>query len=88
MARKDLGLATDLASEFGVPMPLAAVAEQNLIECLNRGWGAKDMTAAWALQEDRAGERASTLIGYVNIYPNPQFAARPADWIHDEGGLL
>jgi 3-hydroxyisobutyrate dehydrogenase len=54
LARKDLGLATDLASEFGVPMPLAAVAEQTLIECLNRGWGNKDMTAAWALQEDRA----------------------------------
>ncbi len=54
LARKDLGLATDLASEFGVPMLLAAVAEQNLIECLNRGWGGKDMTAAWALQEDRA----------------------------------
>jgi 3-hydroxyisobutyrate dehydrogenase len=54
LARKDLGLATDLASEFGVPMPLAAVVEQNLIECLNRGWGSKDMTAAWALQEDRA----------------------------------
>jgi 3-hydroxyisobutyrate dehydrogenase len=54
LARKDLGLATDLASEIGVPMPLAAVAEQALIECLNRGWGGKDMTAAWALQEDRA----------------------------------
>lgn len=54
LARKDLGLATDLASEFGVPMPLAASAEQALIECLNRGWGGKDMTAAWALQEERA----------------------------------
>jgi 3-hydroxyisobutyrate dehydrogenase len=54
LARKDLGLATDLAKEFAVPMPLAAVAEQALIECLNRGWGGKDMTAAWALQEDRA----------------------------------
>lgn len=54
LARKDLGLATDLASEFGVPMPLAAMAEQALIECLNRGWGGKDMTAAFALQEDRA----------------------------------
>jgi 3-hydroxyisobutyrate dehydrogenase len=54
LARKDLGLATDLASEFGVPMPLAATAEQALIECLNRGWGGKDMTAAFALQEDRA----------------------------------
>ena len=54
LARKDLGLATDLASEFGVPMPLAAVAEQSLIECLNRGWGGKDMSAAFALQEERA----------------------------------
>jgi 3-hydroxyisobutyrate dehydrogenase len=54
LARKDLGLSTDLASEFGVPMPLAAVAEQALIECLNRGWGGKDMTAAFALQEERA----------------------------------
>jgi 3-hydroxyisobutyrate dehydrogenase len=54
LARKDLGLATDLASEFGVPMPLAAMAEQALIECLNRGWGGKDMTATFALQEDRA----------------------------------
>ena len=54
LARKDLGLATDLAKEFAVPMPLAFVAEQSLMECLNRGWGGKDMTAAWALQEDRA----------------------------------
>jgi 3-hydroxyisobutyrate dehydrogenase len=54
LARKDLGLATDLASEFSVPMPLAAVAEQALIECLNRGWGGKDMSAIFALQEDRA----------------------------------
>jgi 3-hydroxyisobutyrate dehydrogenase len=54
LARKDLGLATDLAHEFAVPMPLAAMAEQALIECLNRGWGGKDMTAAFALQEERA----------------------------------
>src|SRR6185503_12436928 len=38
LARKDIGLATALASEVGVPMPLANVAEQNLIECCNRGW--------------------------------------------------
>jgi 3-hydroxyisobutyrate dehydrogenase len=54
LARKDLGLATDLAAEFSVPMPLANIAEQALVECLNRGWGGKDMTATFALQEDRA----------------------------------
>jgi 3-hydroxyisobutyrate dehydrogenase len=55
LARKDVGLAIDLAGEVGVPMPLTSLAEQNLIECLNRGWGGKDMTAAWMLQESRAG---------------------------------
>jgi 3-hydroxyisobutyrate dehydrogenase-like beta-hydroxyacid dehydrogenase len=55
LARKDIGLATDLAADYGVPMPLAALAEQTLIECVNRGWGGKDMSAAWALQEERAG---------------------------------
>jgi 3-hydroxyisobutyrate dehydrogenase len=54
LARKDIGLATDLGKEFAVPMPLAAIAEQTLIECVNRGWGNKDMSATWALQEDRA----------------------------------
>lgn len=55
LARKDIGLATDLAAEVGVPMPLANIAEQNLVECLNKGWGGKDMSAAWMLQEERAG---------------------------------
>lgn len=54
LARKDMGLATDLAAEYGVPMPLAAVAEQGLIECMTRGWGGKDQTATFALQEERA----------------------------------
>jgi len=54
LARKDLGLAVDLAGEFNVPMPLAALAEQALIECVNRGWGSKDMSATFALQEERA----------------------------------
>jgi 3-hydroxyisobutyrate dehydrogenase len=53
LARKDLGLASDLAGEYGVPMPLAAAAEQALIECVTRGWGGKDMTAIFALQEER-----------------------------------
>jgi 3-hydroxyisobutyrate dehydrogenase len=55
LARKDIGLATDLAAEVGVPMPLASIAEQSLVECLNKGWGGKDMSAAWMLQEERAG---------------------------------
>jgi 3-hydroxyisobutyrate dehydrogenase-like beta-hydroxyacid dehydrogenase len=54
LARKDLGLATELGREFQVPMPLAAVAEQNLIEAMARGLEDKDTVAAFALQEERA----------------------------------
>jgi len=55
LARKDIGLATALAREYDVPMPLAAAGEQQLIEAMARGWGEKDSTAPWMLQEERAG---------------------------------
>jgi 3-hydroxyisobutyrate dehydrogenase len=55
LARKDIGLATDLAREYSVPMPLSNVAEQNMIEGMNRGWGRRDTSAAFQLQEERAG---------------------------------
>jgi len=55
LARKDVGLATALAREYDVPMPLATAGEQQLIECLARGWGERDSTAPWLLQEERAG---------------------------------
>jgi 3-hydroxyisobutyrate dehydrogenase len=55
LARKDLGLATELARELNVPMPLATHAEQDLLEALNKGWGEKDAAAAFMVQEERAG---------------------------------
>jgi 3-hydroxyisobutyrate dehydrogenase len=55
LARKDVGLATALAREYDVPMPLATAGEQQLIEAMARGWGDKDSTAPWMLQEERAG---------------------------------
>ena len=55
LARKDVGLATALAREYDVPMPLASVGEQILIEAMARGWGAKDSTSPWLLQEEAAG---------------------------------
>ena len=38
LMRKDVGLATQLAREFNVPMALANLAEQELVEAINRGW--------------------------------------------------
>jgi 3-hydroxyisobutyrate dehydrogenase len=55
LLRKDVGLATELGREYNVPMAVAATAEQLLVEALARGWGAKDSSATFMLQEERAG---------------------------------
>jgi 3-hydroxyisobutyrate dehydrogenase len=55
LARKDVGLATELAREYDVPMPMAALGEQILMEAMARGWGDKDSTSPWMLQEEAAG---------------------------------
>ena len=54
LARKDVGLATALAREYDVPMPMAALGEQILIEAMARGWGDRDSTSPWELQEEAA----------------------------------
>jgi 3-hydroxyisobutyrate dehydrogenase len=55
LMRKDVGLATQLAREFNVPMALANLAEQELMEAMNRGWGNDPTTKVRLLQEERAG---------------------------------
>lgn len=55
LMRKDVGLATQLAREFDVPMSLANIAEQELVEAMNRGWGDNPTTIVRLLQEERAG---------------------------------
>jgi 3-hydroxyisobutyrate dehydrogenase-like beta-hydroxyacid dehydrogenase len=54
LARKDLGLATEVGREFNVPMPIAALVEQDFLSALAHGLGEKDSTAAVTVQEDRA----------------------------------
>lgn len=55
LSRKDVGLATALGRELDVPLPIANLAEQALVEALVRGWGEKDSSATFLLQEERAG---------------------------------
>jgi 3-hydroxyisobutyrate dehydrogenase len=55
LMRKDVGLATQLAREFNVPMALAALAEQELVMAMNRGWGNNPTGIVRLLQEERAG---------------------------------
>ena len=55
LSRKDIALATELGREYDVPMPVANLAEQIVIEAVNRGWGDWDSTAPSILQEEAAG---------------------------------
>ncbi|HVH75162.1 MAG TPA: NAD(P)-dependent oxidoreductase [Stellaceae bacterium] len=54
LARKDLGLALDLARSSDTPMRLAALCEQEMIEAVARGWADRDASIALTLQEERA----------------------------------
>lgn len=63
LARKDVGLATDLASELNVPMPVTAVAEQVLVQALARGWGDRDSMSPWEIQEEAAGVKVRSTGG-------------------------
>ncbi|HKV53771.1 MAG TPA: NAD(P)-dependent oxidoreductase [Candidatus Binataceae bacterium] len=55
LAHKDVSLAVELGRETNVPMPIAALALDELTEALNRGWGERDSRVAMLLQEERAG---------------------------------
>ena len=55
LARKDIGLATDLARQNGVPMAVANLVEQIMMQAMNRGWGEQDRTVVVRLQEESSG---------------------------------
>ena len=54
LARKDVDLAVGVGREYDVPMRLANLALEELIEASNRGWGDRDSRVALLLQEERA----------------------------------
>jgi len=54
LARKDLGLALELARAHDIPMRLGALCEQEMIEAMARGWADRDASIFLTLQEERA----------------------------------
>jgi 3-hydroxyisobutyrate dehydrogenase len=54
LARKDVGLATDLARQLDVPMPIAALVEQMMIHAISRGWSEQSTASLFRLQEEAA----------------------------------
>ena len=59
-ARKDIDLAVQVGREFDVPMRLASISLQEMIEGVNRGWGDRDSRSPMMLQEERAGVQVRT----------------------------
>ena len=55
LAHKDISLATELAREYNVPMPMATLAEQVAMQAVNRGWKDRDSSVTVLLQEEQAG---------------------------------
>jgi 3-hydroxyisobutyrate dehydrogenase-like beta-hydroxyacid dehydrogenase len=55
LAHKDISLACELGRDAEVPMRLVNLAQQEMREALNRGWGHRDSRAFLLLQLERAG---------------------------------
>ncbi len=79
LSRKDIRLATELGREFNVPMPVANIAEQLAIVSMNRGWGAKDSSITFLLQEEAAGVEVRALhvdpgkaTKFISTHPDAQ----------------
>jgi 3-hydroxyisobutyrate dehydrogenase len=77
LLRKDVGLATALGRELNVPLRLANIAEQGLLEAANRGWGDKSAyTVTFLLQEEaanvevRAEVDAAQAAKYISTHPD------------------
>ena len=54
---KDISLATELGREVGVPMRLVHMAQMEMSEAVNKGWGDRDSRVSMLLQQERAGVR-------------------------------
>ena len=55
LSRKDVGLATELGRQHNVPMPIAALVEQMMIQAINRGWSDQGTASLFRLQEEASG---------------------------------
>ena len=60
LAAKDVGLATRMGREMGIPMELSNLVQQRYIEAQGRGWGKLEASVVIRLQEERAGVEIRT----------------------------
>ena len=90
VARKDIGLATELGKEYDVPMPIANLAEQIAIQGLNRGWERRTAASPSSYRRrpraSRYGPRASTRRSRVGSSPPTLKPSKPPDSPTASGG--
>jgi 3-hydroxyisobutyrate dehydrogenase len=55
LAHKDVGLATALGRELGLPMRICELAYAEMTEAMNRGWQGRDSRVVMMLEQERAG---------------------------------
>jgi 3-hydroxyisobutyrate dehydrogenase len=55
LAHKDVGLATALGRELGLPMRMCELAYAEMTEAINRGWAGRDSRVVMLLEQERAG---------------------------------
>jgi 3-hydroxyisobutyrate dehydrogenase len=55
LAHKDVGLATALGRELGLPMRICDLAYAEMTEAMNRGWAGRDSRVVMTLEQERAG---------------------------------
>jgi 3-hydroxyisobutyrate dehydrogenase len=55
LSRKDVGLAMELGRQHNVPMPIAALVEQIMVQAISRGWSNQSTASLFRLQEEAAG---------------------------------
>src|SRR5215216_2813072 len=55
LAHKDVGLATALGRELGLPMRICDLAYAEMTEAINRGWAGRDSRVVMLLEQERAG---------------------------------
>jgi 3-hydroxyisobutyrate dehydrogenase len=60
LSRKDVGLATALGRQHNVPMPIAALVEQVMMQAIQRGWAHQSTASLFRLQEEAAGCQVRT----------------------------
>ena len=66
LAHKDVGLATALGRELGVPMRVSNLTLEEMTEALGRGWGERDSRSAMLLQQERAGVKIAVEPGRLS----------------------